>query len=45
MNRFKGFPPQTLPFLEALAQNNDRAWFADNKQQYESAVREPALAF
>ncbi|MEW8026364.1 MAG: DUF2461 domain-containing protein [Candidatus Thiodiazotropha sp.] len=45
MNSFQGFPPQTLTFLEALAQNNNREWFADNKQQYESAVREPALAF
>ncbi|WP_316364985.1 DUF2461 domain-containing protein [Candidatus Thiodiazotropha sp. CDECU1] len=45
MDRFKGFPPQTLPFLVALSHNNNREWFAENKQQYESSVREPALAF
>ncbi|PUB81700.1 MAG: TIGR02453 family protein [gamma proteobacterium symbiont of Ctena orbiculata] len=45
MERFKGFPQQTLPFLTALAQNNDRTWFADNKQHYESYIREPALVF
>ncbi|MEW8507928.1 MAG: DUF2461 domain-containing protein [Candidatus Thiodiazotropha sp.] len=45
MERFKGFPQQTLPFLQALAENNDRAWFAENKHHYESYIREPALGF
>ncbi|MES9968663.1 MAG: DUF2461 domain-containing protein [Candidatus Thiodiazotropha sp.] len=45
MDSFKGFPPQTLPFLVALSQNNNREWFSDNKHHYESSVREPALAF
>ncbi len=30
-------------FLEELSANNDRDWFAGNKQRYESDVREPAL--
>jgi uncharacterized protein (TIGR02453 family) len=45
MDSFKGFPPQTLNFLDTLAQNNNREWFNENKPLYESVVREPALAF
>lgn len=45
MDNFKGFPPQTLSFLETLARNNHREWFTENKSLYESEVREPALAF
>lgn len=45
MQRFEGFPPQTLGFLGDLARNNERAWFNDNKHRYEQFVREPALAF
>lgn len=32
-------------FLEELSENNDRAWFEENKARYESEVREPALEF
>ena len=42
---FSGFQPGLLTFLTELAANNDRAWFTANKDRYESAVREPALAF
>lgn len=45
MALFEGFPPGCLPFLKQLAKHNDRAWFNDNKQRYESDVRMPALAF
>lgn len=45
MQRFEGFPPQTIPFLKELARNNDRNWFDSNKPRYEQFVREPALAF
>jgi uncharacterized protein (TIGR02453 family) len=38
------FNQSTTQFLAELGQNNSRDWFADNKQRYESAVREPALA-
>jgi uncharacterized protein (TIGR02453 family) len=41
---FAGFV-DTLAFLEELEAHNDRAWFAENKARYESAVLEPALAF
>lgn len=39
------FSKATLNFLDDLAANNDRTWFAANKQHYESLVREPALEF
>lgn len=42
---FSHFNPDMLAFLEQLAVNNDKTWFADNKDRYESLVREPALAF
>lgn len=45
MPRFEGFPVGTLRFLHELKQNNDRAWFEDNKQRYEDEVRGPALEF
>lgn len=45
MQRFKGFPPQTLAFLEDLSRNNEREWFNANKQRYEQFVRQPALSF
>ena len=28
---FRGFGSQALPFLTALHENNDRAWFTENK--------------
>jgi uncharacterized protein (TIGR02453 family) len=39
------FSPALFEFLRDLKKNNDRAWFKDNQERYESAVREPALAF
>lgn len=39
------FTPQTLEFLRALAANNNRDWFNENKALYERHVRQPALAF
>ena len=38
------FPQTTLPFLRRLAQNNNRNWFNEHKGEYESSIREPALA-
>ncbi len=38
-------PSVFLNFLRELKQNNDKAWFAENKQRYESVVREPLLKF
>lgn len=42
---FKGFTPDTLGFLNRLAQNNDRAWFQAHKTEFEEAVINPALDF
>jgi uncharacterized protein (TIGR02453 family) len=39
------FGPELFTFLSELADNNDRDWFAANKQRYEAHVLEPALAF
>ncbi|MDT8376999.1 MAG: DUF2461 domain-containing protein [Mariprofundaceae bacterium] len=39
------FSENTFSFLKELAANNNRGWFNDNKERYESVVREPALAF
>jgi len=39
------FTPATLRFLQELADNNNRDWFAQNKGRYETLVLDPALAF
>jgi uncharacterized protein (TIGR02453 family) len=39
------FSPELFAFLRELAANNDREWFADNKERYVAEVQEPALAF
>jgi len=39
------FTPETFRFLAALAANNRRDWFEQNRQRYEDAVRMPALDF
>ena len=42
---FQTFEPSLFRFLKQLAQNNNRAWFQENKTRYEKEVREPSLAF
>jgi uncharacterized protein (TIGR02453 family) len=37
------FTPRTLSFLRALKRNNNRDWFAANRQRYEADVRAPML--
>lgn len=39
------FTRQTFTFLSSLAENNNREWFDEHKQDYEDLVREPALDF
>ena len=39
------FTKATFDFLAALAANNERAWFEAHRQEYEAAVRTPALRF
>ncbi|TDJ63992.1 MAG: DUF2461 domain-containing protein [Proteobacteria bacterium] len=42
---FHGFPSDTLDFLDDLALNNNREWFARNKHRYEEFVITPSLDF
>ncbi len=37
--------PELFQFLRQLKRNNDRAWFAKNKQRYVEDVQEPVLQF
>jgi uncharacterized protein (TIGR02453 family) len=39
------FDPELFSFLGDLRANNNREWFAANKQRYEEQLLEPALAF
>ena len=39
------FDDELYEFIADLADNNERAWFNENKQRYEAAVKDPALAF
>jgi uncharacterized protein (TIGR02453 family) len=39
------FSPELFRFLRELAKNNTRDWFQENRERYESAVREPCLRF
>ena len=39
---FQGFDNKAFQFLKHLKNNNSREWFAENKSNYESALREPS---
>ncbi len=39
------FSPALFKFLAELEQNNEKAWWEDNKDRYISVIREPALEF
>lgn len=39
------FTPEIFVFLKQLKRNNDREWFAKNKQRYQECVVGPALGF
>lgn len=41
----RSFSPALFRFLRELKANNDREWFAANKERYEADVRGPALDF
>jgi uncharacterized protein (TIGR02453 family) len=45
MTRFVGFNPKAFKFLEELTNNQNRAWFAEHRAEYEEFVREPMKAF
>jgi uncharacterized protein (TIGR02453 family) len=42
---FEGFPREALGFLGELAEHNDRDWFQDHRDEYESLLLEPARDF
>jgi uncharacterized protein (TIGR02453 family) len=42
---FNGFPADAVTFLSELSDNNDRAWFLEQKQRYKESVEAPAEAF
>ena len=42
---FDGFGPGALRFLQDLTFNNDREWFAANRDRYETEIRGPAQSF
>lgn len=39
------FTPKSMKFLRDIAKNNDRDWFAENKNSYEDVIRTPAFRF
>ncbi len=43
--RFRGFSRQCLTFFEDLAQNNDKVWFEEHRDDFETHVMTPARAF
>ena len=45
LSTFDGFPPALFTFLEELARNNNREWFAANKNRYRSHVLSPMCGF
>jgi uncharacterized protein (TIGR02453 family) len=45
MTSVRHFTPNLFGFLRELAANNQRDWFQQNQERYETAVREPARAF
>ncbi|MBV9903343.1 MAG: DUF2461 domain-containing protein [Alphaproteobacteria bacterium] len=42
---FQGLPKDFFAFFKELKQNNDRAWFEDNKQRFRDSVQAPLSAF
>ena len=42
---FKGFPADAFCFFEELSRNNNREWFAANKDRYKQSVVEPMCRF
>ena len=39
------FSAATFAFLSDLAENNEKAWFAENRSRYEADLKEPAQRF
>lgn len=45
MSTFKGFPTDTLHFLNDLSSNNNKPWFDENRARYEQHYLQPAKDF
>jgi uncharacterized protein (TIGR02453 family) len=39
---FQGYSPTTITFLNGLKENNNKAWFEENKPDYQKFVLEPS---
>ncbi len=39
------FTPEVFAFLSELAENNEKAWWENNKQRYIEVIKEPAMEF
>ena len=39
------FTPEIFAFLKQLKRNNDREWFAKNKERFQGCAVKPALTF
>ena len=44
MDQFQGFFPQTIDFLWGIRFNNNRPWFMEHKQEYETYLLKPMKA-
>ncbi|MDH2432580.1 DUF2461 domain-containing protein [Pokkaliibacter sp. MBI-7] len=44
MSAFTGFSPALFQFLQELRSNNNKDWFADNKERYQQQVQQPMVA-
>jgi uncharacterized protein (TIGR02453 family) len=42
---FQGFSPKTLPFLQAIKDNNNKEWFEAHKDEYEKLILNPSRDF
>ena len=45
MTEFSGFNPKAFKFFEELTENQNRAWFAEHRAEYEEFVRLPMKRF
>ena len=45
IEEFQGFSEETVRFFRNLKRNNNKVWFDNHRERYESAVLEPAEAF
>lgn len=45
MKKFQGFRPETIDFLWELRMNNSKEWMEQNRDRYQSVLKEPFDAF